>query len=149
MASGDDPCPEHPERTRRRDLRYCFYVVHHGRGVADDTQWAGDLSEAEEFTIFDESDWHDLSDPKGNLYGLRRSPDGTILDLGTQGEQVAKFWNPDNNQPTHGFPLWPLTDSGSDNRKKQPAPKDALKKMLEAGLLLTAQYNRLRKGKYG
>lgn len=148
MASGDDPCPEHHERTRRSSYRYCFYIAHHGRGVADDSQWAEDLNEAEEFAIFDEADWHELSDSKGHLYGLRRSLEGMILDLGTHGEQIAKFWNPEKNQPTHGFPLWPLPESGSENRKKQSAPMDALKIMLRRGLLLMAQYNRLRKGNH-
>jgi hypothetical protein len=149
MASGDDPCPEHPERTRRNGFRYCFYVDHHGRGSPDDSQWAEDVGREEEFGIFDEADWHDLSDSKGHLYGVRRSPEGEILDLGTKGEQIAKFWRPSaNNQPTHGFPLWPVAEDSSDNRKKQSAPIAALSKMVEQGLLLPSLYSRLRKGKY-
>jgi hypothetical protein len=148
MASGEDPCPLHPEPTRRRSYRYCFSVAHHGRGASDDSQWAEDLTQAEEFAIFDESDEHDLSDSKGHFYGLRRTADGTILDLGTEGEQIAKFWNPEKNRPTHGFPLWPLPESGPDNRMSQSVPKIALKKMLQARLLIEAQYNRLKKGKH-
>ena len=129
MASGDDPCPEHGERTRRSNFRYCFYVAHHGRAVSDDSQWAEDLSQAEEFAIFDESDLLNLSDSKGHYYGLRRSPDGTILDLGTQGEQIAKFWNPIKSQPTHGFPLWPLGDEGPQNRQQELPPREALVQM--------------------
>lgn len=148
MSSGEDPCPEHPVATKRSSYRYCFYFAHHGRGVPDDSQWAEDLTRAEEFAIFDESVEHDLSDSKGHFYGLRRSPDGTILDLGTQGEQIAKFWDPEKNQPTHGFPLWPLSETGPDNRKGQSAPKDALKKMLQSRLLIEKHYNRLKKGKH-
>ena len=149
MASGDDPCPEHHERTRRNGFRYCFYVAHHGRGTPDDSQWADDLGRDEEFGIFDEADWHRISDSKGHLYGLRRSADGMILDLGTKGEQIAKFWKPpDDNRPTHGFPLWPMAESGSDNRKKQSAPTRALSKMVEEGLLSRLQYNRLKKSKH-
>ncbi len=149
MSSGDDPCPEHAARTRRRSLRYCFYIAHHGRGAADDSQWAVDLSEAEEFAIFDEADRHDFSDPNGNLYGLRRDEESNLLDLGTEGEQIAKFWDPGKNQPTHGFPLWPCSETGPENRKKQLAPKVALKKMLDARLLSRRQHDRLLKGKYG
>jgi hypothetical protein len=147
MASGEDPCPEHPERTRRNGFRYCFYIAHHGRGVSDDSQWAEDLGPDEEFAIFDEADWHDLSDPKGHLYGVRRSPDGMILDLGTEGEQIAKFWNPNDNQPTHGFPAWPLGDEVLANRRRTPAPKEAILRMEAVGLLLPEQRKKLLKGK--
>jgi hypothetical protein len=148
MASGSDPCPEHHDRTRRRSLRYCFYIAHHGRGVSDDSQWAEELSEVEEFAIFDEADWLDLSDATGNLYGLRRSPDGTILDLGTRGEQISKFWETHEATPWHGFPLWPLAVDGPENRRRQPAPKAALEKMERIGLLLPKQRRRLQKGKH-
>jgi hypothetical protein len=149
MASADDPCPEYPERTRRSDFRYCFYVKHHGRGAPNASQWAEDVSRQDEFGIFDEADWHDLSDSEGDLYGLRRSAEGDLLDLGTHGEQIAKFWRPStDNQPTHGFPMWPVAEDSSDNRKKQSAPVAALSKMVEQGLLLPSHYKRLRKGKY-
>lgn len=147
MASGEDPCPEYQTRTRRRNLRYCFSLAHHGRGAPDDSQWADDLTRDEEFAIFDEADWHDLSDTKGHLYGLRRRPDGTILDLGTQGEQVAKFWKTHEGHPWHGFPLWPLARGGPENRKRQPAPKDALMWMEAQGLLRPEQRKRLQKGR--
>jgi hypothetical protein len=145
MASGDDPCPEHRELTRS-GFRYCFYMAHHGRGTPDDSQWAEDVSRDEEFAIFDESDEHELSDSKGHYYGLRRSPEGDTLDLGTKREQIAKFWDPVKNQPAHGFPMWPVHDGAPDNRKKQSIPLEVLKKMLEQKLLLSVQYNRLRKG---
>jgi len=145
MASGEDPCPEHPARTRR-EKRYCFYVAHHGRGAPEDTQWAEDLSEAEEFQIFDEADWHVLTDSKGHLYGLRLGPDRAVLDLGTSGQKVAKFWKAPENQPWHGFPLWPLAKEGPENRGKLPAPREAIRKMVEAGLLLPNQGKRLQNG---
>jgi hypothetical protein len=147
MASGDDPCPEHPERTRRSGFRYCFYVAHHGRGTPDDSQWAEDVSRDEEFAIFDEADWHDFSDSKGHFYGLRRSAEGDLLELGTEGEQIAKFWNPNKNQPTHGFPSWPMNFDTPDNRKKTTPPKEAILKMEAAGLLFAEQRKKLLKGK--
>lgn len=147
MASGDDPCPEHPGRTRRNGFRYCFYVAHHGRGSPDDSQWAEDVGREEEFAIFDEADWHDLSDPKGHLYGVRRSPEGEILDLGTKREQIAKFWNPSVNQPAHGFPVWPMGYDVPENRRRTPPPKEAILKMEAAGLLLPERRKKLLKGK--
>jgi len=146
MSSGEDPCPEHDERTRRRDLRYCFSAAHHGRGATDDAQWIEDLDERGEFAIFALAVWHDFSDPNGNLYGLRRGDGDAILALGTRGEQVAKFWEAHEGQPWHGFPLWPLATSGPVNRRKHPAPKAALKKMEAAGVLRPTQRKRLQKG---
>lgn len=145
MATGEVPCP-HPDPTRRRGLRYCFSQKHHGRGGPDDARWVDDLSEAHEFAIFDEADWFDLSDERGNLYGLRRDPDGAILELGTRGEQVAKFWSTHKGHPWHGFPLWPLTVGGPENRRKQPAPREALIRMEQAGILRPSQRKRLQKG---
>lgn len=147
MASGEDPCPEHPEPTQSSGFRYCFSIAHHGRGVPDDSQWIDGLSQDEEFSLFDESDRLHLSDSKGHYYGLRRSPDRVILDLGTQGEQIAKFWNPIRNNPTHGFPLWPLGDEGPENRKQEPPPRKTLSRMRQVGLLNPEQRKRLNKGR--
>ena len=146
MAGGTEDCPEHKKRTRRRELRYCFSAKHHGRDSTDASQWADDLSRDEEFTIFEEADEHDLSDPNGHLYGLRRSPDGAILDLGTSEEQIAKFPRAREGQLWHGFPLWPLAEDGPENRKKQKAPRAALRKMKEKGLLSPQQLKKLLKG---
>jgi hypothetical protein len=146
MASGEDPCPEHHEPTRSSGFRYCFSIAHHGRGVSDDSQWIVGLRQDEEFSIFDESDRLHFSDSKGHYFGLRRSPEGVILDLGTQGEQIAKFWNPVKNNPTHGFPLWPLGDEGPENRKQEPPPREALLLMEHERLLSKSQTKRLLKG---
>lgn len=147
MSSSEDPCPEHPGCTGRRNLKYCFSRAHHGRGTTDDSQWKEDLSEFEEFSIFDLADHHDLSDPKGHLYGIRPGPaPQTVLDLGTEGEQVAKFWKTREGQPWHGFPLWPLGNDAPDNRNRTPAPRAALRRMVEVGLLLPEQRKRLQKG---
>jgi hypothetical protein len=145
MASGEDPCPPHPVLSTQ-GKQYCFSQKHHGRGASGDARWIEDLDQEEEFSIFDFADRHDLLDAKGNLYGLRRSPEGRILDLGTRGEQVAKFWWAPEDQPWHGFPLWPLAVGGVENRRKQPAPREALHKMEEAGVLATTQRKRLQKG---
>ena len=107
MSSGYDPCPEHSTPTRR-GKRYCFYDKHHRRGVTEPAQWDPDLGRDEEFGIFDEADWEEIQDEDRNLYGLRRSPEGRLLSLGAGGEQIAKFWNPSEGTPWHGFPLLPL-----------------------------------------
>ena len=147
MASGEDPCPMHPKPTRLSSFRYCFFTAHHGRGAPDDAQWVENLSLDDEFAIFDLSDWHKLSDEKGHYYGLRRSDDGMILTLGTDGEQIAKFWNPLNNNPTHGFPLLPVAADGPANRKQTVVPRIALLKMESVGLLEPTQRKRIQKGK--
>ena len=75
------------------------------KGAPTDSQWIEDLSEAEEFSIFDLADQHDLSDPRGNLYGIRRGTDShTVIDLGTEGEQVAKFLENSRGSTLAWFP---------------------------------------------
>jgi hypothetical protein len=146
MSSGVDACPEHHERTRsERQLRYCFYIKHHG-GTPKAAQWADDLSRNDEFAIFDEADLHQISDDGSNLYGLRRGVELSLLDLGTRGEQIAKFWEVQTDQPWHGFPLWHLKGRGPDNRKTKLISKDVLKKMEQAGLISSTECKRLGRG---
>ena len=152
MASGEDPCPVYaiegqPVLTHRSQLRYCFYFAHHGRGTRDDSQWIEDLSEAEEFSVFDLADRHEIADPKGHLYGVRVGPDPhTILDLGTEGEQIALFWKAHEGHPWHGFPLWPLGNDEPANRRKVVVPKAVLVRFEQVNLLLPDQRKRLQKG---
>jgi hypothetical protein len=143
--SGVDACPEHTERTRRRTLRYCFSFKHHG-GSRDAAQWVADLGHDDEFAIFDEADWHDISDDKGNLYGVRRDAALNLEEIGTFGEQIAKFWEADLNVPWHGFPLWHLKGPGPGGRVTEFVSKDVLDRMVQAGLISLRQYNRLKKG---
>lgn len=140
-----DDCPEHGERTQRRDLPYCFSSKHHG-GRQDDAQWVNDLSHDAEFAIFDEADLHDISDERGNLYGNRRDAEGNLLDLGELGEQIAKFWKNHPNQAWHGFPLWHLKGRGPGNREQEPVSKKVLEKMEKSNLLQPVQRKRLQKG---
>src|SRR3974390_1372479 len=91
MSVGQEAGPLHPEVTRRSGYPYLFYVKQHGHGGPDDAQWSEDLTQEEEFAIFDLSDEHELSDEQGNLFGLRIDQDGELLFLGTWGQQVAKF----------------------------------------------------------
>jgi hypothetical protein len=148
MSTGGEPGHLHPERTRTHDYQYFFYDEHHGRGGPEVAQWAEDLSEAEEFGIFDRSDELDLSDDAGNLYGLRIGPDLEILELGTLKQQVAKFPHAHPDQPWHGFPLGPLKPARQPQPPTREIPRDALRKMEERGLLDAAQRKRLERGKF-
>jgi hypothetical protein len=143
--SAVDACPEHTERTQRRNLRYCFSFKHHG-GSRDAAQWVSDLTHEDEFAIFDEADRHDISDDKGNLYGVRRDAALNLEEIGTFGEQIAKFWEADLNVPWHGFPLWHLKGPGPGGRATEFVSKDVLVRMVREGLLLPVQRKRLQKG---
>lgn len=145
VATGEDPCPEHSATTQSSGFRYCFYIAHHGQGTTDDSQWDRNLSRDDEFSIFDQSDRFHLSDSKGHYYGLWILEE-QILALGSCGEIIAKFWNPVKNQPTHGFPLWPLAATTPENRNQTVAPREALLKMEREGLLQPVQRKRLQKG---
>ncbi len=146
MATGGYPGPLHPHQTRRNGYEFFFYDKHHRHDDSDDAQWLPELNHDEEFAIFDLADWHDLADSKGNLYGIRRTPDGDILMLGTRNEQVAEFPWAHPGHAWHGYPLWPLKRAGPENRRKLPAPRDAIDKMVQEGLLTRVQGRRLKKG---
>lgn len=45
-------------------------------------QWVLDLNEIEEFGIFDQAEDLDLSDDRGNLYGIRFGPEHRFVSWG-------------------------------------------------------------------
>ncbi len=143
----------HPQPTQRSGHTYCFTPKHHGAGSKTDSQWLPDLPRIEEFAVFDLADRLDLSDPDGNLYGLRIRQGGTrpeILKLGTRQELIARFWAEEGPRHWHGHPLWPIDEQGSLNRKSQKyqPPREVFDRMVEAGLLNAAQARRLRIGSH-
>jgi hypothetical protein len=161
MSTGGEPGHLHrnpdgtPGKTCRNRYQYFFYDKHHGRGGKGDARWAENLSEVEEFGIFDMADEHDLLDEAGHLYGLwigwsQSGRSHQIFELGTREQVVALFWRAPENQPWHGFPLWPIKDPETPNRSKQQPlpPKSVFKKMEGAGLLTERDRRRLQKGKH-
>ena len=110
-------------------------------------KWALDLGENEEFGIFDQADDLELSDDRGNLYGIRLGPERQVLVLGTHRQQIAKFT--DSGLHWHGFPLGPLERNLDPPHPPDRAlPKDALRKMVDAGLLAREERKRMLKGKH-
>src|SRR4051794_19996466 len=108
MPNGQYPGPLHPHRTRRSGQQYFFYDKHHRAGHSEDAQWLPDMTRVEEFAVFDLADFHDLSDDKGDLYGLHLSPEGMVMYLGTRDEQVAEFPVAREGHAWHGYPVWPI-----------------------------------------
>jgi hypothetical protein len=95
------------------------------------------------------ADQHDLSNQKGDLFGLHLSQAREILELGMRGEQVAEFPVAPKGHPWHGYPAWPIMKLGRDEKtRKYPAPVGALAKMSEAGLLSESQRKRLARGNH-
>jgi hypothetical protein len=150
MSVGGEPGHVHPVPTQRNAYRYFFYDKHHGRGGPEAAQWALDLSENEEFGIFDQADLLDLSDDRGNLYGIRLGlePERQVLALETLRQQIAKFPRARVGQEWHGFPFGPIDGNlAPPHPPNRPLPKDALQKMVDARLLTGADRRRLLKGK--
>jgi hypothetical protein len=141
----DLPGPLYPKPTRRSKHRYFFYDKHHKLGDSEEAQWLPDLSQDEEFAIFDSADWHEVSNDKGDLFGLRKK-NGDVLDLGTRKEQVAKFPVTSPGQPWHGYPVGPLQKGRAG--ANPPVPLQVLAKMVDKGLLTAKQRRRLAGGKY-
>jgi hypothetical protein len=152
MPNGQYPGPVHPRRIEQngQEYRYFFYDKHHRTGYSEDAQWLLDMTHDEEFAVFELAVARDLSNEKGDLYGLRLSPGGRrILMLGTREEQVAEFPVPRGDHPWHGYPVWPVTRQERDKtERKYGAPHEALRKMTLAGLITENQRKRLAKGKH-
>jgi hypothetical protein len=148
MPNGHYPGPLHPQRTRRSGYEYFFYDKHHKTGYSEDAQWLPEMTHDEEFSVFDLADAHDLSNEKGDLYGLRLDPEGRALALGTREEQVAEFPVAQEGHAWHGYPAWPIMRLDRDKKeRKYPAPRESLAKMKEAGLITEKQRKRLAGGK--
>lgn len=138
---------EHPEVTRRSEYRYLFTAKHHGAGSPTDARWLGIITDDEEFGVFDEADWHEVTDTEGWLFGVFPE-DGELRDLGTWSQQVATFPRAREGQPWHGFPQWALNDAAPDNRKgeKMRPEKQVFQKLESVGLITARQRKRLWKG---
>lgn len=138
---------EHPQSTRRSQYRYIFTGKHHG-GDRAAARWHPELNHDAEFSVFDNADFHDLSDERGWLYGVLRDEEDGLRHLGTWNQQMAEYPLANEGQPWHGYPLWPLKELGPENRrgeKMRPA-KDVFLKMEQAHLISQRERKRLFKG---
>jgi hypothetical protein len=137
---------DHPTPTTKRGLLYQFTPKHHG-GARGQATWDPNLSDDEEFAIFNMADETELADVDGNLYGVMRI--GVRLrTIGCWSEQVAEFPVHGESERWHGYPCWPLNDEAPDNRKGQkhrPA-QTVFQVMLEKGIITKQQRKRLITG---
>jgi len=142
--------PVHPEPTRKSGYRYQFTEKHHGGGTSEDARWAEDLSHADEFSVFDAADFHDVTDEGGRLYGVFRTQDGVLRDLGTWQQQIAGFPRQSEGSAWHGYPIWAVNHETPANRSGQqmrPA-KAVFQRMQDAGLITKREKKRLLAGKH-
>jgi hypothetical protein len=107
------------------------------------------LSDDEEFGIFDQADTLDLSDEQGNLYGISigPEPDRVVRYLGTLRQQIARFPFAHAGAQWHGYPLGPLENPVPPHPPERALPRNALRKMMEHGLLNNSQRKRLLKAR--
>jgi hypothetical protein len=152
MSVGETSGPIHPDPTRsERRRQYQFYNKHHRGRPSDAAQWEPGVSREEEFTVFDDADWHEIADERGWLYGVRRRDAmGEIPDLGMRGEQVAEFPFARPTETWHGYPLWPLSEEGPANRRGEQArpSKGVFLRMESVGMLTLRERKRLYKGNH-
>ncbi len=141
---------EWPEVTKPKGYRYYFHPKHHGTCRATVSCWRLDVLRPEEFTIFEIAVCLDLADEHGNLYNVRKSPDGMILKLGKFDEQIARFWKPSTpTEAWHGHPHWPVETGPSNLAKEKNRPSTAVfRKLVEQRVLTEAQSRRLNNGKH-
>lgn len=137
------------EVTKRNGHRYQFTPKHHGADKSA-AQWLPGLSLTQEFSVFDLADEHELSDDRGRLYGLLMTADAGVQFIGTRNEQIAEFPVARQDEPWHGYPVYPLATADAGGRGGQagrPA-KAVLVRMEQVGLLSAQQRKRLMRGKY-
>ncbi|MBI3823527.1 MAG: hypothetical protein HY289_12730 [Planctomycetes bacterium] len=142
--------PEHSATTRKNKYRYCFTSKHHGGGTSEDAQWHPQLSRDEEFAVFDEADYRDISDDNGWFYGVLCSEERQLRDLGTWSQQVAEFPKANVGVPWHGYPIWAVNSDAPSNRagEKMRPPKSVFLKLETVGLITKQQRKRLLKGQH-
>ena len=148
--NSEHPGDVHPKSTRRNKYFYFFYEKHHRNGPSEHAQWLDEpeLTTAGEFQVFDDADYHEISDDNGNLFGLRRrGDDGCISPLGTRGEQVACFPCTRLSQPWHGYPIWPI-EVQRDGERLRPIAKAVLILMVDVQVITQKEKRRLGKGKH-
>ena len=146
MSEEEYPGPVHDQATSRSQFRYFFYDKHHTPNNTTDAQWLPSLSQAEEFAIFDQADFDQIIVSNGDFFGMRRTPDGQILPLGTERQVIAEFPATLPPRAWHGYPLWPLKKAGDIQRNRLPAPREALQLMVERGWITDGQKRKLTKG---
>ena len=137
----------HSQRTQRSNYQYIFTDKHHG-GDATAARWSPELSETQEFSVFDIADLNEVCDDRQWLYGVLRDGERRLIYIGTWKQQLAAFPVADEGQPWHGYPLYPLIEIGPPNRRgeKSRPQKTVFEKMERAGLLTKRQRKRLYKG---
>lgn len=143
---------EHTRPTKKRK-RYLFTIKHHAlRDESEHAQWSRDLSEDEEFAVFELADDNDLADGDGDLYGVLLSGKRTLRSIGRLGEQLGFFWEPSPGSfEWHGHPLYPLNESGlSEGHQKNRIwpPKHVLSKMVECGIIAASMRKRLNSKRF-
>lgn len=149
MSDGFLGDPVHPVPTNRRRLTYKFTEKHHKPGKSNDAQWLDELSRDDEFQVFNRADEKDICNDKGDLFGMRLDTNGTVSILGSRKEQIAKFPFAREGETWHGYPLWPIAKVNFiTNERRDPAPKEALMKMKDAGWITESGMKRLSKGKH-
>jgi hypothetical protein len=144
---------EHTRPTEKNRNRYWFTAKHHAlRDVSEHSQWSRDLSEDDEFSVFELADNNELADDSGDLYGVLLSGMHTLRTLGRIGEQIGFFWEPSPGSSCwHGFPVYPLNENGlpeQQQKKRIWPPKSVIAKMNECGVITTSMRKRLNSKRF-
>ena len=140
----------HPQTTRRRHLSYMFHPKHHG-GDSRASRWCSDVKDAEEFSVFDLGDFHDIADERANLFGVLRGSDGFLRMIGLWNEQIGEFPFARPGENWHGYPCWSLNEMAPQNRRNPNLKPGRIvfDKLLERGLITEQERKRLINGDDG
>lgn len=129
-------------------LLYIQTEKHHSPGNERFAQWAPAVTEDEEFMCFETAVVHGIEDGKLNKFGvLPDGPDG-LRDLGTCGQQIAKFPRTRDDFPWHGFPLHPIIEGKLNPSfvKNSNPGNDVFTKLLSSKLITKQMKKKLRRG---
>jgi hypothetical protein len=138
----------YPRPTDRSGYRYMFTTKHRGAGSSREARWAHDLSEDDEFSIFNTADVAQIFDEDGRHYGVLRDVSKRLREIGTERQQMAEFPVADEGIPWHGYPAWPLSGRAAENKATHQARPSRLVfgKLESAGVLTKRERKRLFKG---
>jgi hypothetical protein len=142
---------EHPDPTRSdRHYRYLFTAKHHGGGGREAARWAADVTPLEEFSVFDDADFHEIVSEAGYMYGVLRQDLESLRIIGFWGEEVAEFTARNTSPLWHGYPVYVVNERGSEKRRGEvnKPPKDVLARLTMRGLITTRERKRLARGKH-
>lgn len=114
---------------------------HRPFATSNRNRWATRVSPDSEYVIFCEAETNNWTDQRPHLWGVEQG----LVELGTNGERIAKFPHRQNPQDAaHGYPVSALDPKREIEHRPQPP---LVRRWREADLIDDVQAARINRGK--